>query len=110
MYVCFELRKGPLTIWPVYAYTLDSQNTAIKLPMLILYTEDNSSMSYEEIRVQIFTYSVIILKTFTLQWGRASKFHEYKKVEIFFLPVDVCVLKHSVDRNTQEPCKTHKNV
>ena len=52
--------KGPLTIWPVYAYTLAAQNTVIKLPMLILYTEDNSSMSYEEIRVQTFTYSVII--------------------------------------------------
>ena len=53
-------RKGPLTIWPVYAYTLAAQNTVIKLPMLILYTEDNSSMFYEEIRVQTFTYSVII--------------------------------------------------
>ena len=47
--------KGPLTIWPVYAYTLAAQNTVIKLPMLMLYTEDNSSMSYEEIRVQTFT-------------------------------------------------------
>ena len=53
-------RKGPLTIWPVYAYTLAAQKTIINLPMLILYTEDNSSMSYEELHVQIFTYSVII--------------------------------------------------
>ena len=52
--------KGPLTIWPVYAYTLATQNTVIKLPMLILYTEDNIFMSYEEIHVQIFTNSVII--------------------------------------------------
>ena len=52
--------KGPLTIWPVYAYTLAAQNTVIKLPMLILYTEDNSAMSYKEIHVQTFTYSVII--------------------------------------------------
>ena len=52
--------QGPLTIWPVYAYTLAAQNTVIKLPMLILYTEDNSSMSCEETRVQIFTYFVII--------------------------------------------------
>ena len=54
------IAKGPLTIWPVYAYTLAAQNTVIKLPMLILYTEDNSSMSFEETRVQIFTYFVII--------------------------------------------------
>ena len=80
------LLQGPLTIWPVYAYTLASQNTVIKLPMLILYTEDNSSMSYKEICVQIFAYLVIIWKIFMLQWGRGSKFHEYKKVEnLFFL-------------------------
>ena len=54
------IHKGPLTIWPVYAYTLAAHNTVIKLPMLIIYTEDNSSMSYEEIHVQSFTYSVII--------------------------------------------------
>ena len=38
-----------VTIWPVYAYTLAAQNTVIKLLMLILYVEDNTSMSYEEI-------------------------------------------------------------
>ena len=52
--------KGPLTIWHVYAYTLASQNSVTKLPTLILYAYDNSSMSYVEICVQIFTYSVII--------------------------------------------------
>ena len=52
--------KGVLTIWPVYAYTLAAQNTDIKLQMLILYVEDNSPMSYEEICVKIFTNSVII--------------------------------------------------
>ena len=55
----FHICKGPLTIWPVYAYTLASQKTVIKLPMLILYTEDSSSMILEEIHVQLFTYSVI---------------------------------------------------
>ena len=41
--------KESVTIWPVYAYTLAAQNTVIKLLMLILYVEDNTSMSYEEI-------------------------------------------------------------
>ena len=48
------IAKGPLTIWPVYAYNLAAQNTVTKLPMLIRYADDNSSMSYEEICVQIF--------------------------------------------------------
>ena len=42
-------RKESVTIWPVYSYTLAAQNTVIKLLMLILYVEDNTSMSYEEI-------------------------------------------------------------
>ena len=65
--------------------------------------------------MQIFTYFVIIWKKFTLQWGRGSKFHEYKKGRKFvfsclltFVVTNVCVLKHSVDRNIQESCKTHK--
>ena len=41
--------KESVTIWPVYAYTLAAQNTVIKLLMLILYVEDNTSMSSEEI-------------------------------------------------------------
>ena len=41
--------KESVTIWLVYAYTLAAQNTVIKLLMLILYVEDNTSMSYEEI-------------------------------------------------------------
>ena len=40
--------KESVTIWPVYAYTLAAQNTVIKLLMLILYAEDNTSMSYED--------------------------------------------------------------
>ena len=40
--------KESVTIWPVYAYTLAAQNTVIKLLMLILYVEDNTSMSYED--------------------------------------------------------------
>ena len=41
--------KESVTIWPVYAYTLAAQNTVIKLLMLILYVEDNTSMSFKEI-------------------------------------------------------------
>ena len=52
--------KGSLTIWPIYAYTLAAWNSVIKLLTLIFYTEDNSSMYYEGICVQIFTYSIII--------------------------------------------------
>ena len=52
--------KGPLTIWPVYAYTLAAQNTFIKLLMLILYVENNTSMSCEDIYAKIFAYFVII--------------------------------------------------
>ena len=54
------IQQGSLTIWPVYAYILAASNTVIKLLTLIFYTEDNSSMYYEGICVQIFTYSVII--------------------------------------------------
>ena len=52
--------KGPVTIWPVYAYTLAAQNTVMKLLMLILYVENNTSMSYEDIYAKIFVYFVII--------------------------------------------------
>ena len=44
-----SMTQESVTIWPVYAYTLAAQNTVIKLLMLILYVEDNTSMSYEEI-------------------------------------------------------------
>ena len=44
-----KINKESVTIWPVYAITLAAQNTVIKLLMLILYVEDNTSMSYEEI-------------------------------------------------------------
>ena len=54
------LHKGPLTIWPVYAYTLAAQNTVIKLLMLILSVENNTSMSCEAIYAKIFVYFVII--------------------------------------------------
>ena len=40
--------QGGLTILPVYAYTLAAQNTVIKRLMLILYVEDNTSMSCED--------------------------------------------------------------
>ena len=52
--------KGPLTIWPVYAYTLAAQNTVIKLLMLILSIENNTSISCEAIYAKIFVYFVII--------------------------------------------------
>ena len=55
-----RMSKGVLTIWPVYAYTLAAQNTVIQLQMLILETEDNTSMSYEETCLKVFTNSVII--------------------------------------------------
>ena len=54
------MSKGPLTIWPVYAYTLAAQNTFIKLLMLILSVENNTSMSCEAIYAKIFVYFVII--------------------------------------------------
>ena len=44
----WKIYKESVTIWPVYAYTLAAQNTVIKLLMLILYAEDNTSMSYED--------------------------------------------------------------
>ena len=52
--------KGPVTIWPVYAYTLAAQNTVIKLLMLTLSVENNTSMSCEDIYAKIFVYFVII--------------------------------------------------
>ena len=51
-----HLFKGPLTIWPVYAYTLAAQNTVIKLLMLILSVENNTSMPCEAIYAKIFVY------------------------------------------------------
>ena len=43
-------KKGALTIWPVYAYTLAAQNIVItELLMVILYVEDNTFMSCEDI-------------------------------------------------------------
>ena len=51
-----KLFSEALTIWPVYAYTLAVQNTVIKLMMLILYFEDNTSMSCEDIHAKMFPY------------------------------------------------------
>ena len=90
--------KGALTIWPAYAYTLAAQNTVIKLPMVILYVEDNTSMSCEDIHATLFLsiiwlkskfiLSIIWLKSkFILsiiwlkskfQWRWGSKFHKIK--------------------------------
>ena len=50
--------KESLTNWPVYAYTLEVKNTFIKLLMLILFVEDNTFMSCEDIHAKIFAYFV----------------------------------------------------
>ena len=54
----FPFFKGEVTIWPVYAYTLAAQNTVIKLLIVILYVEDNTSMSWEDIHAKLFAYFV----------------------------------------------------
>ena len=41
-HMVLQNRRRPLNIWPVYAYTLAAQKTVIKLPMLIIYTVDNT--------------------------------------------------------------------
>ena len=108
--------KGPLTIWPVYAYTLAAQNTVTKLSMLILYADDNSSMSYEEICsvIYIFCHHSVEIE---VSVGLGSKFHEYKKVENLYFSCMVAIvvtyvriLEHSVDRKTQESCKNAPNM
>ena len=48
-----------MVIWPVYASTLAAQNTVIKLLMLILSIENNTSVSCEDIHARIFVYFVI---------------------------------------------------
>ena len=59
------------------AYTLTAQKTVIKRPMLILFTEDNSSMSYEEMHVQIFSIFCHHCVEIEVSVGLGSKFHEY---------------------------------
>ena len=49
-----------MTIWPVYAYTLAAQNTVIKLLMLTLSVENNTSMYCKDIYAKIIVYFVII--------------------------------------------------
>ena len=43
-----------MTIWAIYAYFSEGQNTVVKLPVLLKYNRGNSLMSWEEIDVPIF--------------------------------------------------------
>ena len=62
--------------------------------------------------IYIFCHNLVEIDALV---GAGSKFHEYKKVEnlffsclLTFVVTNVCLLKHSVDRNMQESCKTHQ--